>query len=187
MAVNAADERVMLQQEELMRMSNKCREMQTIIEQLKGSGRTTSEARFKKTQTEQKTLLGRLDRLLQSLMERASPELSEHETKWFEELKRMKGEIIGVGKYDEGSLLARTRLLEREYVRLTPALKELLEKEKRRKEKLVESSQGLGFSQVFEFGERSNLERLRISEVEQQISDLAVKMEVALGRPPSAQ
>ncbi|GLB33650.1 putative nuclear pore component [Lyophyllum shimeji] len=187
LAVKAADERVMLQQEELTRMASKCREMQTLVEQLKGPKREASEARFKNIQAEQKALLGRMDRLLQSLMERASPELSEHETKWFEELKRMKGEITGISKYDEGSLVARTRLLEREYARLMPALKELTEKEKRRKEKLAESTQGLGFSQAFEFGERSNLERLRIAEVEQQISDLAAKMDVALGRPPSAQ
>ncbi|KAG5643781.1 hypothetical protein DXG03_009660 [Asterophora parasitica] len=187
LAVKATDERVMLQQEEISRMANKCREMQSLIDQLKGSRREASEARFKKVQAEQKTLLERLDRMLQGMMERASPEISEHEAKWFEELKRMKGEISGVGKYDEGSLAARTRLLEREYARLKPALKELSEKEKRRKEKLTESTQGLGFSQAFEFGERSNHERLRISEVEKQILDLAAKVDVTLGRPPSAQ
>ncbi|KAF5387691.1 hypothetical protein D9615_000250 [Tricholomella constricta] len=186
LAVKATDERVMLQQDELTRMASKCREMQTLIQQLKGPRRVASEARFKKVQAEQKALLGRLDRMLQGLMERASPEISEHETKWFEELKRMKGEIMGIGKYDEASLAARTHLLEREYARLTPALKELLEKEKRRKEKLFESNKGLGFSQAFEFGERSNLERLRISGVEKEIMDLAAKVDVALGRPPSA-
>lgn len=39
-----------------------------------------------------------------------------------------------------------------------PSLKTLLEKEKQRKNKLAESTQSLGFSQAFEFGERSNLE-----------------------------
>jgi hypothetical protein len=39
-----------------------------------------------------------------------------------------------------------------------PNLKALLEKEKQRKNKLTESTQSLGFSQAFEFGERSNLE-----------------------------
>jgi nucleoporin NUP82 len=39
-----------------------------------------------------------------------------------------------------------------------PSLKALLEREKQRKDKLAESTQGLGFSQAFEFGERSNLE-----------------------------
>jgi nucleoporin NUP82 len=39
-----------------------------------------------------------------------------------------------------------------------PSLKALLEREKQRKDKLAESTQGLGFSQAFEYGERSNLE-----------------------------
>jgi nucleoporin NUP82 len=73
--------------------------------------RTASEARWERIQAEQKVLLRRLDRMLQGLMEKASPELSEHETKWFEELKRMKEEISGSGRYDEGSLVARTRLV----------------------------------------------------------------------------
>lgn len=42
-----------------------------------------------------------------------------------------------------------------------PSLKALLEKERHRKDKLAESTQGLGFSQVFEFGERSNLEYVK--------------------------
>jgi nucleoporin NUP82 len=39
-----------------------------------------------------------------------------------------------------------------------PGLKELMEKEKRRREKLDESNKALGFSQAFELGERSNYE-----------------------------
>jgi nucleoporin NUP82 len=49
--------------------------------------------------------------MLRGLMDKASPELSEYETRWFEELKRMKGEIGGAGRYDEGSLVARTRMV----------------------------------------------------------------------------
>lgn len=120
--------------------------------------------------------------MLQSLMEKASPDLSEHETKWFEELKRMKEDIIGAGRYDEGSLVARTRLLEQEYARLAPALKNILEKEKLRKDKVVENNQQLGFSQAFEYGERSNLERTRLSSVKQDIVRLALKVDVPLGR-----
>jgi len=85
--------------------------MQAAVERLKGPGRAASEARWEKIRNEQKDLLRRLDRMLQGLMEKASPELSEHETKWFEELKRMKDEISGSGRYDEGSLVARTRLV----------------------------------------------------------------------------
>jgi nucleoporin NUP82 len=111
LAVRAAETRSMLQRQELARVFAKCREMQAAVERLKGPQRIASEARWETIQTEQKVLLRRLDRMLQALMEKASPELSEHETKWFEELKRMKEEISGSGRYDEGSLAARTRLV----------------------------------------------------------------------------
>lgn len=183
----AAENRTMLQRQELAKVSAKCREMQAVVERLKGPARVAGEARWERIQNEQKVLLRRLDRMLQGLMEKASPELSENETKWFEELKRMSEEISGSGKYDEGSLVARTRLLEREYARVMPSLKALLEKERHRKDKLAESTQGLGFSQVFEFGERSNLEQTRITELEKEITQLATKLEISLSRPPSGQ
>ena len=110
-AVRAAEARVTLQRSELAQMSSKCQDMESVIEDLKGPARMTSQARFEKVQSVQKVLLGRMDRMLQELMERASPELSEHETKWFEELNRMKGEISGAGRYDEDSLTARIRLV----------------------------------------------------------------------------
>jgi nucleoporin NUP82 len=107
----AAETRAMLQRQELARVSAKCREMQAIVERLKGPGRVASEARWERIQNEQKALLRRQDRMLQALMEKASPKLSEHETKWFEELKRMKEEISGAGRYDEGSLVSRTHMV----------------------------------------------------------------------------
>lgn len=182
LAYRAADLRASLQKQELVRLSNKCKEMETTILKLKGVTKDTTEARIKRIEDKQKSLLARLDRMLQSLMEKASPDLSEHETKWFEELKRMKEDIIGAGRYDEGSLVARTRLLEQEYARLAPALKNILEKEKLRKDKVVENNQQLGFSQAFEYGERSNLERTRLSSVKQDIVRLALKVDVPLGR-----
>jgi len=111
LAHRAAEARATLQKHELLRLSGKCRELEELVERLKGPRRVASEEKFKKVQEEQRALLGRLDRMLQGLMEKASPELSEHETKWFEELKRMKEEITGIGRYDEGSLVARTRLV----------------------------------------------------------------------------
>lgn len=168
----------MLQRSELARMSSKCRDMESVIEDLKGPAGMTSRARFEAVQSVQKVLLGRMDRMLQELMERASPGLSEHETKWFEELNRMKGEISGEGRYDEGSLTARIRLvrydrilslfrkchafffmkLEREYARLTPSLKELVEKDRKRTAKLVQSNQVLGQSQLHGYQAQSQSE-----------------------------
>ncbi|KAG6880302.1 hypothetical protein C0992_000079 [Termitomyces sp. T32_za158] len=158
LAVKQADERVKLQQQELYRMAQKAGQMNVLVEQLKVHRRAASEARLAGIQAKQKALLARLDRVLQEMMERASPGISENETKWFEELGRMKAEVMGFARYDDQSLVSRTRLLESEYARLTPTLKEILEKEKRRNEKNPEINQGLGFSQAFELGERSNSE-----------------------------
>jgi nucleoporin NUP82 len=60
-----------------------------------------------KVREEQRALHGRLERMLRGLMDRASPDLSEYETKWFGDLKRMQNEIVGARRYDEGSLAAR--------------------------------------------------------------------------------
>jgi nucleoporin NUP82 len=103
--------RIQLQQFELPRLTKKCHEMESLVEKIQGPGRVATETRLAKVQEEQKVLLARLDRLLQSLMEKASPEPSEHETKWFEELKRMKEDVLGRGRYDEDSLVCRTRFV----------------------------------------------------------------------------
>ena len=67
--------------------------------------------RVEKVRKTQDELLERLDRTLRIYMRKVAPELSEQETKWFEELKRMKAEVLGQGKYDEQSLRARTKLV----------------------------------------------------------------------------
>ena len=111
LACKVITRRMYLQQFELPRLTKKCHEMESILEKIQGPGRASTEIRLAKVQEEQKLLSARLDRLLQSLMEKASPELSEHEAKWFEELKRMKEGTLGRGKYDEDSLVCRTRLV----------------------------------------------------------------------------
>jgi nucleoporin NUP82 len=110
-ACQVITKRMYLQQFELPRLTKKCQEMESLVEKIQGPGRAATEARLAKVQEEQKALLARLDHLLQSLMEKASPELSEHEAKWFEELKRMKEDVLGRGRYDENSLVCRTRLV----------------------------------------------------------------------------
>ena len=175
LAHKGAEGRVALQSQELLRICNKCRELQAFVDKLRGPRHQASEARIQKAQDEQAVLMRRLDRMLQSMMEKASPELSEHETKWFEELKRMKNEVMGLGRYDEGSLASRINMvrctsprndsllicpiqLQREYARLTPNLKSILEKERERRSKQAETNKNLGFSQAFELGQRSTHE-----------------------------
>jgi nucleoporin NUP82 len=112
-AQRAAEARASLQKNEQSRQANKCREMQGILGKLKEKGTARTEERLKQVEETQKGIMKRLDRMLQSLMEKASPELSEHEKKWFEELKRMKVEVLGQGRYDEGSLATRVKAVSR--------------------------------------------------------------------------
>ncbi|KAJ3808781.1 hypothetical protein F5876DRAFT_45305 [Lentinula aff. lateritia] len=186
LAQHGAEGRAALQIQEVIRQTTKCRELLAIVERIKESRREASQDRIQKVQQGQKILLKRLDRMLQVMMEKASPELSEHETKWFDELKRLKEAVIGADRYDESSLSTRIRTLEREYARLMPSLKALLEKERRRHNQAMTENPGLGFSQAFEFGERSNHERARLTELEQDVIKLAAKLDVTLGKPPLA-
>ncbi|KAJ6539197.1 hypothetical protein B0H19DRAFT_1177668 [Mycena capillaripes] len=181
LAFRAAESRVTLQQAEQTRLVQKCAEMEASVSLLREARRTKTEERFARVREEQRALHGRLERMLRGLMDRASPELSEYETKWFGELKRMQGEVVGAGRYDEGSLVARTRMLEREYERLLPSLKALVEKEKARSK----VAPNLGASQAFEFGARSTIEQARISKVEEELVKLAARLEISLSRPPS--
>ncbi|KAG7097129.1 hypothetical protein E1B28_004507 [Marasmius oreades] len=184
LAYRGAEGRAALQTQEFIRLCGKCQELQGLVDKLRGPRRQASEARLQQAQEQRTALLRRLDHMLQNMMEGASPELSEHETKWFEELKRMKDEVVGLGRYDGGSLESRINLLQREYARLTPQLKAILGKERERRAKMAETNKSLGFSQAFEFGQRSNQERARISELEQQVLDLAAQFDISLGRNP---
>jgi len=51
--------------------------------------------------------------------------------------------------------------LEREYSRLLPSLKALVEKEKAKHDNSANLNRTLGFSQAFEYGKRSNEEYVR--------------------------
>lgn len=112
-AYRAAASRAGLQKKELGRQIDLCKIMEERMEKLKGPVRKNSDVAFSNFQKEQKALMARLDRLLQALIKQASPELSEQETKWFEELRRMREEVRGSGRYDDESLVARTKLVRR--------------------------------------------------------------------------
>ena len=117
LAHNNVEDMVELQKAEFVRIQEKCGEMLRLIGQLKervkdvrgGEGGVVG--RVDRMKRKHKELMGRADKILQALMNGVSPELSESETKWFEELKRMRTEVMGAGKFDEGSLKARTALV----------------------------------------------------------------------------
>jgi len=64
-------------------------------------------------------------------------------------------------------------------------LKDVVAKEEQRRKWLLDNSRSLGVSQAFELGERSNIEKTKIAELENEIVQMASKMEISLGRPPS--
>ncbi|KAG2152099.1 hypothetical protein BD769DRAFT_1403131 [Suillus cothurnatus] len=183
LAYKATEVRAELQAKEFERQQQKCSVMLDLIGQLSGSRNSEVKERLERIREAYRALASRLDHRLQALMQQASPKLSEYETKWFEELRRMKAEIAGAGRYDEQSLAARTSLLKREYDRILPSLNDVAAKEAERKKHLSES--GLGLSQAFQFGERSNQERTKIAELEEEIVKMASKLELSLARPPS--
>lgn len=185
LAYNATNLRATLQQQEFRRQQTKSYEISQLIEQLGSSRQDQAVEKIQRIQSTQKDLLDRMEKILRVFMKSASPELSEHETKWFEELKRMKQEVVGVQRYDAESLENRTSLLRRELDRMLPNLRELHEKEERVRKKVANYQQSLGVSQAFELGERSNAERAKISSIEAEISRLAEKLDLNLGRPPS--
>jgi nucleoporin NUP82 len=116
LAHQAAEARAALQQQELTRQQETCKKMAQLLDQLKGARQSTTTEKVERVRAAQQALLARLDRILQAMMQKASPELSEHETKWFRELSRMKEEVKGAGRYDQNSLTARTKLVSFSYI-----------------------------------------------------------------------
>ena len=113
LAGRTTEARVELQKKEFHLQQNACRQMTELMADLKGRRVNNVTTRIERVKNMQKTLSARSDRILQALVDKASPELSEHETKWFDELKRMKEEVVGAGRYDERSLAARLKLVSR--------------------------------------------------------------------------
>jgi nucleoporin NUP82 len=114
-AGRATEARVDLQKKEFHQQQIECRKMVELMTDLKGRRIMEVTSRVERVRYVQKKLAVRSDRILQALVDKASPGLSEHETKWFDELKRMKEEVSGAGRYDEGSLSARSKLVSRRW------------------------------------------------------------------------
>ena len=108
-AYRQADARIDLQHEELDRQVTKISDIQMLLGELRGARQDRIEARTRAIQAGQKALVARLDRVLAELMKRANPTLSDNETKWFDELGRIREQVLGAGRYDEESLKARTQ------------------------------------------------------------------------------
>lgn len=103
-----AELRAQMQEQEFHRQQDKCREILELTDSLHGKRQEQTSQKLAGVQGRQKELLNRTDRILRAMMKSASPDLSEHETKWFEELKRLQREIKGASRYDQDSLTGRT-------------------------------------------------------------------------------
>lgn len=176
LASRATDMRVQLQMNEFARQQAKTRELLAGIDKLKTEKQQETTAKLESVRDGQRTLMARVDRILGAMMINASPEVSEHERRWFAELERMRDEVVGRGRYDQDSLATRTNLvgalificidlllillqLRRELDRLLPSLKDLGQKEEKlRKKMLADGITGLGVTQAFQFGERASSE-----------------------------
>lgn len=110
LAARGAVHRADLQEKEFARQKAKKEELEERLTYLERDRQEQTKARMERAVEGQKELIERIDRILGAMMRNASPELSEHERKWFTEVKRMKEEVMGRGRYDEQSLVSRTSL-----------------------------------------------------------------------------
>lgn len=113
-AFRQVNARVDLQHEELGRQVIKVNEIRVLLGELRGARQDRIDARTHAIQAGQQALVARLDRVLAELMKRANPTLSDHETKWFDELGRIREQVLGAGRYDEASLRARVQAVRRD-------------------------------------------------------------------------
>jgi nucleoporin NUP82 len=107
----AADTRCEIQNAEFARQQAKAKELLGRIEKLKGERQDETRRKLETVRDGQKALMARIDRISVAMTKKASPEVSEHEKRWFEELKRMKEEVVGRGRYDEEALASRTNMV----------------------------------------------------------------------------
>ena len=108
-AQRGTEARAALQGQEFQRQRETCSHMLESMHELRGPRLQEVRERLAKAQEEQRALLARTERVLQGFMTRASPAVSESEGSWFEELGRMKVDIVGAGKYDDRSLAAKIK------------------------------------------------------------------------------
>ena len=93
-----AETRGQLQLHEMLRQRQRMSIIAERVARLRGEKRERTTRKIEALRTNQKAIMARADALLQNMVQRASPDLSENESKWFEELRRMEAEVMGVGK-----------------------------------------------------------------------------------------
>ena len=154
--------RLELQMKELSRQLGKLKELSNLanprLDVSVSSIESNSEhltTRIVRVKQAQESLLRRSDKILQRLMESHQPLISTFEKKWFEELARLEGEILGAqGGGGGGSILRRVERVEGQIEMLRPDLEGLRAREegvdgKGREER--ERNKQLGSAQMRKF------------------------------------
>lgn len=125
--------RLELQLRERKRQLAKLLELAQLSDGLRRStgGREGLGGRLERVAQAQEALLGRMDRVLQRLMNAHQPVLSTYETRWFAELERLEKEVVagGGGGGGEGTVEMRLERAVAQFESLRPALEDLKRKE----------------------------------------------------------
>jgi nucleoporin NUP82 len=106
------ESRAALQRQELARQQETHSKLLALLKRQQERN-DTSTRRLEAARGKQKDIFGKTDRILKAMLVRASPDLSENETRWFSELNRMRHEIMGADQYDERSLNSRADMVSR--------------------------------------------------------------------------
>jgi nucleoporin NUP82 len=174
-AQRETEARATLQRQEHARQKAEYTKVLGLLQTLRAKRQDDAQRKLDALRAKHAEMLKRTEAVLKRLMLRASPELNEHETRWFHELSRMKEEVYGFDKYDDQSLNAKADRvslcsscsldncsfappqLRIEVDRLMPQLSEVKAHEPARWE-LVTKADLLGTSQAFQLGIRSQSE-----------------------------
>jgi len=151
--VDQVQHRLELQMKELSRQLSSLQELGQLSNSLQSStcGDSGLSGRMKRVEQVQVGLLERLDRVLQGLMERhqGRDELSLYEKKWFDELKRVEREQVGLGM--------KSRRVEAMWEELSRDVERMSERKRREREGTPVKG-GLGKEQVRGLEEKLSIE-----------------------------
>lgn len=119
-AQRETEARATLQRQEHARQQVEYTKVFNLLQTLRTKRQDDARRKLESLRAKHAEMLKRTDIMLKRLMLRASPELNEHETRWFHELTRMKEEVYGLNKHDDQSLNAKSdRVCERQ-ARIVP-------------------------------------------------------------------
>ncbi|KAF8592657.1 hypothetical protein K439DRAFT_1650279 [Ramaria rubella] len=185
LALHGLQNRLMLQTKEFQRQQDKYMEIVTRTEKLNGPEDNRLKQRFERATAEQKRLLTRSDKMLQTLMNMSSPVLNDHEKRWFAELKRMKTDVLGEGTYDSASLKARTDALSNKLEYYLPSLRDLSKRQEQQRQETASNPVVLGRAQELRILMRLGEHKKMLSDAVQKIEQMAQKLNVELEGHPN--